>query len=84
MLPVIYVTLPTLVGVGTSSVRFELSQKTDILLALMIGFNNTAQKGVLLFGEPRTTQLKMFNNNMISSIIPHRHVWKHVIHHLRV
>ncbi|KAG1753924.1 MFS general substrate transporter [Suillus paluster] len=34
MLPVIYATLPTLLGV-----------------ALMIGFNNTGQKGVLLFGS---------------------------------
>jgi sugar phosphate permease len=34
MLPVIYATLPTLLGV-----------------ALMIGFNNSGQKGVLLFGE---------------------------------
>ncbi|KAG0709518.1 MFS general substrate transporter [Suillus ampliporus] len=51
MLPVIYATLPTLLGVGKSIVRFSSPEKTDRLLALMIGFNNTGQKGVLLFGS---------------------------------
>jgi hypothetical protein len=59
--------------------------KTDTLLALMIGFNNTGQKGVLLFGELRSMQLMTTSNgNVISSIIPHRHVRKYIIYHLRV
>ncbi|KAG1907317.1 MFS general substrate transporter [Suillus fuscotomentosus] len=51
MLPVIYATLPTLLGVGKLSFVCSNPKKADRLPALMIGFNDSGQKGVLLFGS---------------------------------
>lgn len=83
MLPIIWATLPTIVGVGQEYHVHFLKKMIYTIAAFLIGFNETNQKGVLLFGAVYRDGIQ-FRVDVPPRNVSNRNFWEYFICHLRV